>query len=154
MELVGRGQLSGGEGFLQLAGGEKWCTDPVGYVESKQPLEVTQVMYETDSAVSQYCEAHYGRTFFNVDNFAAACAVIYLEHMQGKPKNRALDLGCSVGMPLLNWPKSFTWSMIWIFPPDSSGLPIRCRKKEYCATSCPKKTSKPFYDLKNGSTPL
>ncbi len=67
------------------------------YVEAKQPLEVAQAMYETDSAVSQYCEAHYGRTFFNVDNFAAACASICLEHMHGRPKNRALDLGCSVG---------------------------------------------------------
>ncbi len=67
------------------------------YVEARQPLEIAQAMYETDSAVSQYCEAHYGRTFFNVDNFAAACAAICLSHMQGRPKNRALDLGCSVG---------------------------------------------------------
>jgi putative 4-mercaptohistidine N1-methyltranferase len=56
-----------------------------------------QAMYETDGAVSQYCEAHYGRTFFKVANFPAACAAICLEHMKGKSKKRALDLGCSVG---------------------------------------------------------
>jgi 5-histidylcysteine sulfoxide synthase/putative 4-mercaptohistidine N1-methyltranferase len=67
------------------------------YVEAEQPLEVPRAMYETDGAVSQYCEAHYGRTFFQVANFPAACAALCLKHMQGKPKNRALDLGCSVG---------------------------------------------------------
>jgi 5-histidylcysteine sulfoxide synthase/putative 4-mercaptohistidine N1-methyltranferase len=67
------------------------------YVEAEQALEMPQAMYETDGAVSQYCEAHYGRTFFDVANFPAACAAICLEHMKGKPKNRALDIGCSVG---------------------------------------------------------
>jgi putative 4-mercaptohistidine N1-methyltranferase len=54
-------------------------------------------MYETDAAVSQYCDAHYGGTYFGVDNFPAACAGICLEHMEGRPKKRALDLGCAVG---------------------------------------------------------
>lgn len=67
------------------------------YVEAEQPLEMPQAMYETDGAVSQYCEAHYGETFFNVANFPAACTAICLEHMKGMPKKRALDLGCSVG---------------------------------------------------------
>lgn len=67
------------------------------YVESEQPLEIPAAMYETDAAVSQYCEAHYGPPFFGVANFPTVCAEICLEHMQGKPKNRALDLGCSVG---------------------------------------------------------
>jgi 5-histidylcysteine sulfoxide synthase/putative 4-mercaptohistidine N1-methyltranferase len=67
------------------------------YVEAEQPLEMPQAMYETDAAVSQYCEAHYGQTFFEVANFPAVCAAICLEHMKGRPKNRALDLGCSVG---------------------------------------------------------
>lgn len=67
------------------------------YVEAEQPLEAPQAMYETDGAVSQYCEAHYGETVFGVANFPATCAAICLEHMQGRPKSRALDLGCSVG---------------------------------------------------------
>ena len=67
------------------------------YVEAEQPLAVPQAMYETDGAVSQYCEAHFGEKFFGVANFPEVCAAICLEHMKGKPKNRALDLGCSVG---------------------------------------------------------
>ena len=67
------------------------------YVEAEQPLEVPLAMYETDGAVSQYCEAHYGQTFFGVANFPATIATICFEHVKGKPKNRALDLGCSVG---------------------------------------------------------
>ncbi|MFZ0449263.1 MAG: 5-histidylcysteine sulfoxide synthase [Desulfatiglandaceae bacterium] len=67
------------------------------YVESQQPLAPAETMYETDAAVSQYCEAHYGATYFGVENFPAACVKICLEHMQGRPGKRALDLGCAVG---------------------------------------------------------
>jgi 5-histidylcysteine sulfoxide synthase/putative 4-mercaptohistidine N1-methyltranferase len=67
------------------------------YVEAEQPLEASEAMYESDTAVSQYCEAHYGRTFFGVANFPAACARMCLELMGDGAKNRALDLGCSVG---------------------------------------------------------
>lgn len=67
------------------------------YVEATQPLEKAEAMYESDAAVSQYCEAHYGDVFFDVANFPAECARICLEHMAGKTKKRALDLGCSVG---------------------------------------------------------
>jgi 5-histidylcysteine sulfoxide synthase/putative 4-mercaptohistidine N1-methyltranferase len=77
------------------------------YVEAEQPLAVPQATYETDGAVSQYCEAHYGRTFFDVANFPAACAAICLEHMQGKAKNRALDLGCSVGRAAFELAREF-----------------------------------------------
>ncbi|MFH0783485.1 MAG: 5-histidylcysteine sulfoxide synthase [Pseudomonadota bacterium] len=67
------------------------------YVEADQPLEAVQAMYESDKAVSQYCETHYGSTFFEVANFPEACARICFEFMEGKKKDRALDLGCSVG---------------------------------------------------------
>ncbi|MFN2354973.1 MAG: 5-histidylcysteine sulfoxide synthase [Desulfopila sp.] len=67
------------------------------YVEATQPLEKAEAMYESDAAVSQYCEAHYGDVFFDVANFPAECVGICLEYMTGKTKKRALDLGCSVG---------------------------------------------------------
>ena len=44
------------------------------YVQSEQPLAMPEAMYETDAAVSQYCEAHYGKSYFDVPNFPAACA--------------------------------------------------------------------------------
>ncbi|EKD35800.1 MAG: hypothetical protein ACD_75C01773G0001 [uncultured bacterium] len=79
------------------------------YVEAEQPLEVPQAMYETDAAVSQYCEAHYGKTYFGVANFPATCARICLELMAGRPKNRALDLGCSVCRASFELAKEFNF---------------------------------------------
>ncbi len=79
------------------------------YVEAEQPLETAEAMYESDMAVSQYCEMHYGRTFFDVENFSAACARICLQFMQGKKKNRALDLGCSVGRASFELAREFSF---------------------------------------------
>jgi putative 4-mercaptohistidine N1-methyltranferase len=67
------------------------------YVESDQPVEIPEAMYETDLAVSQYCEAHYGATYFGVENFPAKCVRICLEAMKDRPLRRALDIGCAVG---------------------------------------------------------
>ena len=67
------------------------------YVQSRQPLAMPEAMYETDSAVSQYCEAHYGRTYFNVPNFPVQCAAACLQFMGELPRRKALDLGCAVG---------------------------------------------------------
>ena len=65
------------------------------YVESEQPVVVPEAMYESDAAVSQYCESHYGKTYYNVPNFASAgrsaCST------RGRPRRKALDLGCAVG---------------------------------------------------------
>ncbi|BHH84742.1 5-histidylcysteine sulfoxide synthase [Desulforhopalus sp. 52FAK] len=77
------------------------------YVESKQPLAINETMYESDAAVSQYCEAHYGQRYFGVDNFPEKCASICLDLMAGKPKSRALDLGCSVGRASFELAKEF-----------------------------------------------
>ncbi len=67
------------------------------YVESAAPVEIHQDQYESDTLASQYCDAHYGPAHFGVPNFAAACALISLEAMQGRKKGHALDLGCAVG---------------------------------------------------------
>ncbi|MBN1854257.1 MAG: 5-histidylcysteine sulfoxide synthase [Pirellulales bacterium] len=67
------------------------------YVESNQPLEMPEAMYETDMAVSQYCEAHYGRTYFDVPHFPVQCAEFCFRFMQQSGRSKALDLNCSVG---------------------------------------------------------
>ena len=77
------------------------------YVQSDQPVAVPQAMYETDEAVSQYCEAHYGRTYFGVENFPAKCAEISLEYMKDRPKKRALDIGCAVGRASFELARNF-----------------------------------------------
>ncbi|NLE38957.1 MAG: 5-histidylcysteine sulfoxide synthase, partial [Pirellulaceae bacterium] len=67
------------------------------YVESEHAPPVVEAMYETDSAVSQYCEAHFGPTYFGVPNSPARCAAVCLEYLQDRPRREALDLGCAVG---------------------------------------------------------
>jgi 5-histidylcysteine sulfoxide synthase/putative 4-mercaptohistidine N1-methyltranferase len=77
------------------------------YVESEQPVELPQAMYETDEAVSQYCEAHYGQKYFDVENFSVRCAKLCMEHMKDRPRKRALDLGCAVGRATFELAKNF-----------------------------------------------
>lgn len=67
------------------------------YVASKQPVEEADAMYETDAAVAQYCDAHFGPDKFGVANFPAVLVDICLAALKDKPRHRALDLGCAVG---------------------------------------------------------
>jgi len=77
------------------------------YVESEQPLAMPEAMYESDYAVSQYCEAHYGKTYFHVPNYAAQCAAICCQYTRGRPRHKALDLGCAVGRATFELAKEF-----------------------------------------------
>jgi 5-histidylcysteine sulfoxide synthase/putative 4-mercaptohistidine N1-methyltranferase len=77
------------------------------YVQSEQPLTMPEAMYETDSAVSQYCEAHYGKSYFGVANFPAQCAAACFQYTQGRPRRKALDLGCAVGRASFELAKEF-----------------------------------------------
>lgn len=79
------------------------------YVESDQPVQIPEAMYETDAAVSQYCEAHYGPSYFGVENFPAKCARICVDAMADRPRRRALDLGCAVGRLTFELARSFDW---------------------------------------------
>lgn len=67
------------------------------YVESNQTMEQPTAMYETDTAVSQYCHFHYGPRYFDVEDLSAHCVRLCMEKLQNKPTVRALDLGCAVG---------------------------------------------------------
>ncbi len=77
------------------------------YVSSEQELETTEAMYETDDAVAQYCDAHYGPEKFGVKNFPNQLVRICLENMADKPKLRALDLGCAVGRASFEFAQHF-----------------------------------------------
>lgn len=77
------------------------------YVESSQPLAEPQAMYETDQLVSQYCELHYGPSYFGIESFPAQCARICLDFLAGRPKKKALDIGCSVGRASFELAKGF-----------------------------------------------
>jgi len=67
------------------------------YVESNQTMEKPSAMYETDTAVSQYCHFHFGPSYFDVEDLSAHCVRLCMEKLQDKPTARTLDLGCAVG---------------------------------------------------------
>lgn len=67
------------------------------YVVSEAELQEYSSNYETDIMLSQYAEFHYGDEYFNVVNFPKKLAELAVELMAGRPMNKALDLGCSVG---------------------------------------------------------
>ena len=67
------------------------------YVAAEQSVEEPEAMYETDDAVAQYCDGHFGPEKFGVSNFPVQLAQICAAVMGERPKRRALDLGCAVG---------------------------------------------------------
>jgi len=77
------------------------------YVESDQPVSVRVDTYETDQLVAQYCESHYGDDYFGVPNFPKAMSQICLELTEGRPRDRALDLGCAVGRATFELAREF-----------------------------------------------
>ncbi len=77
------------------------------YVQSDQPLTQPEAMYESDVAVSQYCEFHYGGTYFAVPNFPTRCAAICSHYTQERPRRKALDLGCAVGRATFELARDF-----------------------------------------------
>jgi len=79
------------------------------YVAAEQALEEPEAMYETDEAVAQYCDAHFGPEKFGVKNFPAQLAQICVDAMGERPKGRALDLGCAVGRASFELAKHFAF---------------------------------------------
>jgi len=77
------------------------------YIETESPVVVREDVYETDELVAQYCEFHYGREYYGVPNFPRALARICLDVMEGRRKERALDLGCAVGRATLELARGF-----------------------------------------------
>ncbi len=65
-------------------------------------------LYETDALVSQYCEFHYGDSYFGVENYPARCARLCCEIMAGRNRGAALDLGCAVGRASFELAREFS----------------------------------------------
>ncbi len=64
---------------------------------SKSAMTALYARYNSDTAVSQYCDAHYGLDKFGVENFSRKITRISAAALEGKPQNSALNLGCAVG---------------------------------------------------------
>ncbi|MGY8695619.1 MAG: 5-histidylcysteine sulfoxide synthase, partial [Verrucomicrobiia bacterium] len=67
------------------------------YIASEDPIETPDDRYETDPEVIPYCELNYGKEYFGVENYPEKLAQIALNHAQGKPKGKALNIGCKTG---------------------------------------------------------
>jgi 5-histidylcysteine sulfoxide synthase/putative 4-mercaptohistidine N1-methyltranferase len=77
------------------------------YIETETPSKIREDVYETDSLVSQYCEFHFGKTYFGVENFPEKSAQICLKYMEGRQMKKALDLGCAVGRATFGLARKF-----------------------------------------------
>lgn len=53
--------------------------------------------YNSDIAVGQYCDAHYGPDRLGLPNFSVELVRLCLNALDGMPLNQVLDLGCAVG---------------------------------------------------------
>lgn len=77
------------------------------YVETTQPVPEPESMYETDQAVSQYCELHYGKHYYGIKPFPLVCAETCLALTRNRPRKKVLELGCSVGRASFELAKEF-----------------------------------------------
>ena len=77
------------------------------YIQSEYEEKVSTNIYNTDSLISQYCHFGWGENTLGVENYPAACARIALATMKGKPKRRALDIGCATGRSTFELARGF-----------------------------------------------
>ena len=69
------------------------------YVKSNNEYrtKLNDNVYETDEAIAQYCEFHYGEENFGVKNFCVNAVELLKPYISNIENKKALDLGCSVG---------------------------------------------------------
>ncbi|QKF82213.1 putative 5-histidylcysteine sulfoxide synthase / 4-mercaptohistidine N1-methyltransferase OvoA [Halarcobacter ebronensis] len=69
------------------------------YVQSNNDYrtKLNDNVYETDEQISQYCEFHYGAEYYGVKNFPKNSVELLKPYIKDLKKQKALDLGCSVG---------------------------------------------------------
>ncbi len=96
-EALGSSRYAFRKHFIQHAG--------FRYIETKKEDVKDELYYEKDEIISQYCEFHYGDRYLNIPNFLTEVAKISNKYAINK--NRALDIGCSVGRASFELIKDF-----------------------------------------------
>jgi len=86
-------------------------------------------MYETDTLASQYCEFHYGDSYFEVENFPKAIATLASKYTTNN--NRALDIGCAVGRATFELAKNFDSVDGLDYSQNFIDIANRIKEKEY-----------------------
>ncbi|WP_407276711.1 5-histidylcysteine sulfoxide synthase [Halothiobacillus sp. DCM-1] len=77
------------------------------YIESAYVEQLTASRYETDALISQYSEFGWGDEYFGVPNFPERTARMALAALDGRPRRRALDVGCAIGRSTLTLATGF-----------------------------------------------
>jgi 5-histidylcysteine sulfoxide synthase/putative 4-mercaptohistidine N1-methyltranferase len=77
------------------------------YIESDRPVSIRVDVYETDQLVARYCESHYGEEYFDVPSFPKTMSRLCLQLMEGRRREKALDLGCAVGRATFELARDF-----------------------------------------------
>jgi 5-histidylcysteine sulfoxide synthase/putative 4-mercaptohistidine N1-methyltranferase len=77
------------------------------YVVSDAAAVAPNVYYESDKQLSEYAEFHYGDEYYGVANFPKALAEIAVTATEGKPRYKALDLGCATGRATFELARAF-----------------------------------------------
>ncbi|MFA5170869.1 MAG: 5-histidylcysteine sulfoxide synthase [Sulfuriferula sp.] len=77
------------------------------YVVSDAAAVAPNVYYESDKQLSEYAEFHYGDEYYGVANFPKALAEIAVAATEGKPRHKALDLGCATGRATFELARAF-----------------------------------------------
>ncbi len=67
------------------------------YVQSDNKEEYIDNSYESDKSISIYCHFDWGESYLDMENFSSRSVGIILDYLEGRPKGRALDLGCMIG---------------------------------------------------------
>ena len=83
--------------FYQHAGFRYIRTDAPQTSEKPQAHTPPESLYQGDTLVNQYCDFHYGESYFGVENFAQKIAMLAIHYTQETEQRDALELGCAVG---------------------------------------------------------
>ncbi|RXJ97292.1 methyltransferase [Malaciobacter molluscorum] len=102
------------------------------YVKSDNEFrtKLNDNVYETDELISQYCEFHYGKEFFNVENFPKKSVELLKPYLKNINTNSALDLGCSVGRSTFELAKTFDKVLGIDFSANFINVGVKLKKYE------------------------
>lgn len=80
---------------------------PFSSIPYREGSVIQDNYYETDDQIAVYSEFHYGTEYFDVAIYPKRCAELCLSFMDGRRKERSLDLGCAVGRSTFELARGF-----------------------------------------------
>ncbi len=99
------------------------------YVVGAPPAVDKVPTYESDEALAQYAEFHFGDAYFDVPNFPASLAALAVGALGDAPRRRALDLGCATGRACFELARHFDEVTGLDFSARFIGLGVQMREQ-------------------------